>query len=80
MEAILRNKFRSQNPLATLLKETGDELLVEGNYWKDQEWGAIWAEGGAGKAWAFKGGQVLVGKNKLGKLLMKIRTELNDGR
>ena len=41
---------------------TGDEELVEGNPWGDRYWGVCNGSG----------------KNKLGKLLMKIRKELQD--
>ena len=50
-----------QDPaLCEKLIATGDEELVEGNPWGDRYWGVC------------KGS----GKNKLGKLLMKIRKEL----
>ena len=52
-----------RNPeLAPKLLETGDEELVEGNTWGDTFWGVC-----KGK-----------GENNLGKLLMKIRKELQD--
>jgi len=63
MEQCLRLKF-SAPVLRQMLLETGDADLIEGNHWHDQEWGATLEDG----KW--------VGKNKLGKLLMKIRTEL----
>lgn len=43
-----------------VLLSTGDAELVEGNWWKDTYWGVC-----AG-----------IGHNKLGKILMKIRSEL----
>jgi predicted NAD-dependent protein-ADP-ribosyltransferase YbiA (DUF1768 family) len=43
-----------------MLKATGDEELVEGNWWNDTFWGVCNG----------------VGENNLGKLLMKIRAEL----
>lgn len=60
MEDILRLKFKVGSPLAQKLLDTGDEELIEGNWWGDKFWGVC--EG--------------VGKNNLGKSLMKIRNEL----
>ncbi len=61
MERVLRAKF-SQNPdLAYKLRKTGDAELIEGNTWKDRFWGVYRGEG----------------QNNLGKLLMKIRSEMN---
>lgn len=53
----LKNKF-NQNPIIKqYLIDTGDEELIEGNYWKDTYWGVC-----DGK-----------GENWLGKLLMELR-------
>lgn len=61
MEALLRQKFSDKNPeLKEKLLSTGDDDLVEGNWWNDRFWGVC------------RG----VGENNLGKLLMKIREEL----
>lgn len=60
MEKLLREKF-SQLPERDILLSTGDEILVEGNWWNDKFWGQS---------------PVGVGENHLGRLLMKIRTEL----
>lgn len=49
-----------RNPLKQKLMDTGTEELVEGNNWNDKEWGVV-----NGK-----------GKNKLGKVLMRVREEL----
>lgn len=55
------NKLKFQNPeLAKKLLETGDRELIEGNTWGDDYWGMVGD----------------VGENKLGKILMRIRTEL----
>lgn len=54
----------SNSELAAMLKATGDEELVEGNEWNDRFWGVC------------RG----AGCNMLGKLLMQIRDELNNGR
>ena len=59
MENALRLKFADPE-LAAMLKATGDEELVEGNWWNDTYWGVCNG----------------VGQNHLGKLLMKIRAEL----
>ncbi len=48
--------------LATLLMNTGQAELIEDNWWGDQYWGVS-----KGK-----------GKNKLGRILMKVRQELQD--
>ncbi|CAB4127369.1 NADAR [uncultured Caudovirales phage] len=61
MEGLLRQKFEHDDLRARLL-ETGDQELVENNWWGDKFWGV-------------SGG---VGENHLGKLLMKIRSELKE--
>lgn len=61
MERGLRMKFAIPE-LRDLLLATGDEELVEGNWWNDTCWGVC------------RG----VGENNLGKLLMKIRAELRE--
>jgi ribA/ribD-fused uncharacterized protein len=63
MSCFLDQKF-SDPALANSLLATGDEELVEGNWWGDTYWGVC------------KG----VGENRLGKLLMQIRKELQDER
>lgn len=60
MEVIVREKFQQNKYLAEKLIAIGDKTLVEGNYWKDTYWGVC----------------ENVGQNKLGKILMKIRKEL----
>lgn len=62
MEDIVRSKFTQNNDLKKKLIATGDEELIEGNWWKDTYWGVC-----KGK-----------GQNKLGKILMKIRKELKS--
>lgn len=49
--------------LKKALLDTGDEYLEEGNTWGDQYWGVCNG----------------TGKNKLGKLLMKLREEIKKG-
>lgn len=62
MYEIVYAKF-SQNPsLAEKLLDTEDVLLVEGNTWGDTYWGQV--DG--------------VGRNQLGKTLMRVREELRE--
>lgn len=61
MKEIVRAKFEQNPDLAYKLKQTEDSVLIEGNWWGDRYWGVC--DG--------------TGKNKLGKILMEIRTELN---
>lgn len=65
MEYGLRQKFAKRNSqLRVLLLETGDCYIQEGNMWKDVVWGVD-----------LKSGE---GENRLGKMLMQIRQEMND--
>lgn len=61
---VLRLKF-SDKDLKKKLVDTGDKVLVEGNYWHDNWFGVCYCEKCKG-----------VGKNRLGQLLMKIREEI----
>lgn len=63
----LRSKFAAGSDLAKMLMATGKEELVEGNLWHDNEWGDC-------KCYRC---DHIKGKNKLGRLLMKVRDELN---
>jgi ribA/ribD-fused uncharacterized protein len=67
METLLRQKFLNQVYLGLLLN-TGDALLVEGNWWHDNFWGDCYC----GKC------NSIPGQNHLGLLLMKIRGELQN--
>jgi ribA/ribD-fused uncharacterized protein len=62
MHQILRTKFEDR-VLAGQLLATGNEPMVEGNYWNDTFWGVSKGRG----------------QNKLGNLLVKVRQELRDG-
>ena len=62
-------KFADEQ-LADWLLETGDEELVEGTTWHDNEWGNCSCPKCAH----------IDGKNKLGKLLMKVRSEIRKER
>lgn len=55
-------KFSQNKELAEQLIGTGDQELVEGNDWNDRYWGVC------------RG----VGKNKLGQILQRVRSELKD--
>lgn len=63
MTECVRYKF-SKEPLRSKLMKTGDKVLIEGNWWKDCFWGVDINTG--------------IGENNLGKILMKIRTELHE--
>jgi ribA/ribD-fused uncharacterized protein len=56
-------KFADEQ-LADWLLETGDEELIEGNWWGDTTWGVCNG----------------VGENKLGRLLMKVRDMIKEER
>ena len=64
MTELLRKKF-SIPDLRERLLETGTEYLQEGNYWNDLFWGVNLRTG--------------KGKNNLGKILMKVREEIQTG-
>ena len=60
MEDLVTQKFFAAPDLAEKLLETGDEELVEANWWGDTFWGSSHG----------------VGENHLGRILMKVRSEL----
>lgn len=62
MEGLLRQKFRPGSHLENALLATRGAELIEGNTWGDTFWGVCNG----------------VGENNLGKLLMKIRSELSE--
>jgi len=62
MEEIVRAKFTQNPKLKEQLLSTGNAQLIEGNTWNDWYWGVDMKSG--------------AGKNHLGKILMKIREEL----
>ena len=67
MEECLRSKF-ADSVLKQKLLATGDEELVEGNYWHDNTYGNCSCE----KC------KNIVGRNMLGNILMKLRTEFME--
>jgi ribA/ribD-fused uncharacterized protein len=52
----------NQEPFKSKLKQTGTQIIQEGNYWNDTFWGVCLKSGN--------------GQNNLGKLLMEIRDQL----
>src|SRR2546421_11620474 len=58
MEDVVRYKFSHHPDLRDKLLATGDAYLEEGNTWNDRVWGVYQGQG----------------ENRLGKILMKIRT------
>ena len=62
MYEIVLAKFTQNPDLKEELLATGDEHLEEGNTWGDAIWGTV--DG--------------VGENRLGKILMRVRDELNE--
>jgi ribA/ribD-fused uncharacterized protein len=60
MGALVRLKFTAHADLRAKLLATGDAELIEGNWWKDTFWGVCRGQG----------------RNELGKILMKVRSEL----
>ena len=63
MYEIVKAKFTQNEALARLLLATGDAYLEEGNWWHDTTWGVCNG----------------LGQNKLGKILMRVREELDGG-
>ena len=62
MYEIVKAKFEQNDDLRELLMQTGNKILVEGNNWNDVFWGMSIKTG--------------LGKNHLGKILMRVRAEL----
>jgi ribA/ribD-fused uncharacterized protein len=64
-------KFTSHKDICDKLIATGTALLVEGNYWHDNFWGDCHCNS--------KIICLSAGKNFLGKILMDVRTSLQEG-
>ena len=62
MYDVCKLKFTTHADLKEKLLSTGDAELIEGNYWGDVYWGVCNG----------------IGQNKLGKILMRIRSELRE--
>lgn len=60
MYEICKAKFEQNPDLRAKLLATGDEILIEGNTWGDRIWGVVHG----------------VGENRLGRILMRVRSEL----
>lgn len=67
MYRVVKAKF-SDPFLCCLLKKTGDAELVEGNHWHDNKWGDCHCPKCKDRP----------GENRLGKILMRVRSELPD--
>ena len=67
METLVKRKFENYPLLRQQLLATGDVELVEENRWHDCEWGCCICSRCKGR-----------GKNRLGKILMRVRDELRD--
>ena len=65
MRRVVRLKFEQNTDLRKRLIDTGDVVLIEGNNWHDNYWGACTCEGCERKK----------GKNMLGNILMELRSE-----
>lgn len=63
MQALVEEKFQQNLSLARKLIATEDADLIEGNWWNDTYWGVC------------RG----TGENHLGKILMNVRTKLQEG-
>ena len=64
MEEIVLAKFQQNPELKAQLLATGDAMLEEGNQWHDYYWGVDLRTGR--------------GQNRLGRILMKVRLELQN--
>ena len=62
MYIVVSEKFQQNKDLAEKLIATGDNELVEHNWWNDKYWGKHFGEG----------------ENHLGRTLMEVREELNE--
>ncbi len=68
MESLVRQKFTRYPELGDQLRATGDAPLIEGNTWNDRFYGAVWNS--TSNEW--------LGENHLGRILMKVRAELQE--
>lgn len=64
MESLVRQKFSRHPTLKQLLLATANQEIQEGNSWNDTFWGVSLSTG--------------EGRNELGKILMRIRKELQS--
>jgi ribA/ribD-fused uncharacterized protein len=75
MEHLLLEKFDDPELKGRLL-DTGEEVLVEGNTWHDNYFGIC----SCGRCSPETTGIADIGENHLGRLLMKVRTAIREGR
>lgn len=68
MYEIVKTKFANSIYLTLALLATGDKELIEGTTWHDNEWGNCTCAKCVS----------IPGKNKLGKILMRVREELKE--
>ena len=66
MSDIVKDKFKRNAYLRKKLKDTGNEVIQETNYWHDNIWGVC----------ECRKCKDILGENNLGKILMEIREEL----
>lgn len=66
LEDLVRQKFTRHTDLRDKLLATDYRELIEGNSWNDRFYGAVWSDKQG--AW--------LGKNHLGKILMRVRDSL----
>lgn len=66
MTDLVRQKFKNSHRYRLMLLATANAELIEGNYWRDEFWGATWLPDEL--KWR--------GQNHLGKILMQVREEL----
>lgn len=64
MYQLVLQKFNKPGELQEKLLATGDQKLVEGNWWGDDFWGVNLRTG--------------MGENHLGKILMKVRSDIQE--
>jgi hypothetical protein len=65
MYDLVKQKFMRHPKLAKQLLDTGDAILIEGNWWHDTEWGVCNCKACGN-----------VGQNWLGRILMMVREEV----
>ena len=66
MHFVVALKFSHNPHLREKLIKTGDKILIEGNYWHDNDWGDCYC----------KNCKHTPGNNNLGKILMNVRSSL----
>lgn len=77
MYILLLRKFADEK-LREKLLATGDELLVEGNWWGDTYWGAVHQPYADARLWTDPHSPTFYGENHLGRLLMRVRKEIRE--